>query len=199
MCAMPASGRIRLMTCDATCNSIGCAVCGALQTPTSLIKMSNAAGKAHCMTAFYSYAGSTNKSVGIVCIAGTGVGTLGTSADVSRTNCICVNPAMSVGQSVCISFTNCLKTSACAGAVANYCIIRNGSTVVSCQVASNTACNVSASFTLSYGDTACVINCAHHGTPGAAQSCSCILACATVNIVGFFAIGAAQSCCVNSC
>ena len=196
---MPSSGRIRLWACDAACNSIGCAVCGTLQTPTSLVKMSYAAGKSLSMSAFYSYTGGTNKSVGICCIAGTGVGTLGTSVDVSRTNCICVNPAMSVGQSVCVTLTNCLHTSACSGAVASYCIISNGSTVASCQVASSTACNVTASFTLNYGNTACIINCAHHGCPGAAQSCSCGLASATSNIVGFFAIGAAQSCCVYSC
>ena len=198
--AMPSSGILRLKTCDATCNSIGCAVCGAVQTPTSLITMSNAAGKSLCMTAFYGYAGSTNKTVGICCIAGTGVGTLGTSADVSRSNCICVTPSMSVGQSVSVGFTNCLKASACAGAVANYCLIRNGSVIVTCQVVANTACNVSTSFTLNYGDSACIVNCAHHGFTGAgAQSCSCVLASSVVNIIGFFAIGAAQSCCVNSC
>ena len=198
--AMPSSGILRLKTCDATCNSIGCAVCGAVQTPTSLITMSNAAGKSLCMTAFYSYAGSTNKTVGICCIAGTGVGTLGTSVGVSRANCICVNSAMSVGQSVCIGLTICLIGGNCTGAFANYTLYCNSGVVATCQCGNSTSGNVSASFTLHYGDTACIINCAVHGVAGGAvQSSSCGLAASASNIVGFFAIGVTQSCCVNSC
>ncbi len=57
--AMPASGCIGLRCCFGTtaCSSIGIAVCGSLQTPTSLCAMSVAAGKAapHAMTEFYGY------------------------------------------------------------------------------------------------------------------------------------------------
>jgi hypothetical protein len=200
--AMPASGCLELRSCIAgcTCSSIGCAVCGAVQTPTSLITMSNSTGRAKCMTAYYSYAGTANKTVGICCIAATGVGNLGTSLSVSRTNCICVNPAMSVGQSVCVGFNIFLKPNACVGACANYCLICNGTTIATCNCNASTCINALAIFTLNYGDTACIINCAVHGSAGGAvQSCSCGIACSASNIVGFFAIGAAQSCCVFSC
>lgn len=54
---MPASGCIQLRCCyDAVaCSSIGIAVCGSLQTPTSLSSMSVAAGKAGAMSDFYGY------------------------------------------------------------------------------------------------------------------------------------------------
>ena len=199
--AMPGSGSIELRSCydSVACSSIGCAVCSALQTPTSLVTMSNATGRAKCMTAFYGYSTTANKAVGLCCIAGCSTGTLGVSANVMRNNCICVNPAMTVGQSVCVGLTICLRPNCCTGSLTNYTLYCQGGAVATCQVNYVITCNVTASFTLHYGETACIINCAIRGcaTCGVC-SYSCAIVCSAANIVGFFAPGGTTSCCVNT-
>jgi hypothetical protein len=54
--AMPASGILRLSGCSQSCGSIMRAACGSTATaPVCLTALATAAGKASCMSAFYSY------------------------------------------------------------------------------------------------------------------------------------------------
>jgi len=182
--AMPAGGCIGLRCCitGIACSSIGIAVCGTLQTPTSLLEMANSGVPRYAaMTNFYNYI--PPKEINLYRYGS--LGTDGSTSYISKAHCLVASPAMVVGNTYSVNIKGDLCTITQApSSYAWICVTCNNVHKICCCIGPN-QCNVnpSTTFNVDYNDVVRIYTCGCATNTACPNSVSSRVCLNTVSVV----------------